>query len=509
MNKFLFSILASLFFTSMSAEVTVLAGTASGYEGLMAAVVGVQDEFSGKRLFLGQSEVNDAGFFEIKIDIETTQRVYVHIQRMEAPLFVQPGMSYRVVFPKKEKSDFRRFDNTEVSLQLVDFPEDDINLVIRKFNADYAAFLRDHFYDFAMDEYRGAPEYLKYRRNKTDNVDLFQRQSSSDSLSYYIERGFSKLVKSFEDSVSANPQKSSDSAFINTYKKFSCAELHLLAGMKRSRLYECYFESESVNEHNPAYAGCFNLFIRNCLVGQPSTVQSAIVKAINIDRDLSALAESINPELGLTSNRMKCLASIAALKQVYSKRAFDDNSVKLLLANSKTNDELINAIAAATLYQLERCSEGWLMQDFVFSNENQDRWKLSDADETPIYFLFFAAWSPTSIKELQVLTRWHEKLKGRVQLIAVCMDDEYKNYRRFLEENLKLPLTVLYGNAELFIHEKFNMKSIPHSMLLNAQGRVLINHSPLPSDRVFESTINRFVENEKTKTQSPRTWKGN
>jgi len=228
MYKMFLFVVGFLLMFSASAETTFIRGEASGYAGRMVAVVGVQDEFSGKRVLLGQSEINDAGLFEVAFEVENTQRIYVHIQRMEAPLYVQPGKSYRVVFPKKESADFIRFDNTEVSLQLVDFPTDDINLVIRKFNADYAVFLRDHFYDFAVDEYRGAPEYVEYKRSKTNKVDLFPSQAPADSLSLHPEKGFSKWVINFEDSVFALSQSSGDSAFIGVYKRYACAELYLL-----------------------------------------------------------------------------------------------------------------------------------------------------------------------------------------------------------------------------------------------------------------------------------------
>jgi thiol-disulfide isomerase/thioredoxin len=493
---------------SASAEATWLRVEAKGYEGRLAAIVGVQDEFSGKRILLGQSEVDDAGYCQLEFNVSCTQKVYVHIQRLEAPLFVQPGKSYSVVFPKMEQADFRRFDNTEVSLQLIGLPEDDINLVIRKFNSDYASFLRDHFYDFAIDEYRGAPEYIQYKQKQMGNVDLYLRQSPLDTMNTSVEKGFSRWVTSFEDSVTLASQLSSDVLFTQTYKKYAIAELHLLSGLKRAELYDRYFRPDSPFEHNPAYSSCFRLFIQNCLKGQTVAVQSAIKRAIEVDRDLVSLSEAINPELGLPSGRMKCLAAIVALKEVSNQGVFDRTSIELLLEKVSTDDSMIDSLASASLYQMRRCRKGWKMQDFIFSNESQDRWRLADADGLPVYMLFFATWSPASLKELQVLSRWHEKFKGRVQMIAVCMDDDYKNYRRFLEENLKLPIAVLFGNAEPFIHEKFNIKSIPHAILLDAGGIVQLDHCPSPTDDIFEATIHRVAEAEKAIPQGPRTWKG-
>ena len=509
MNNALCFLIGCLLSFSASAQVTMVRGEALGYEGKLVAVVGVQDEFSGKRILLGQTEISDAGHFEVEFNVTCTQRVYIHIQRVEAPIYITPGNSYSVVFPKIQQADYKRFDNTEVSLQLVGLPEDDVNLVIRKFNSDYASFLRDHFYDFAKDEYRGAPEYIQYKQNQKLDVDLYHRQATLDTVNSKIEKGFSKWVTSFEDSVIASSSHSNDTVFTQAYKKYACAELHLLSGLKRAELYSRYFYSDSPLEHNPAYSSCFRLFIQNCLLSQPAVIQSAIKKAIDVDRDLVSLSDAIDPEFGLSAGRMKCLAALVALKEVSNKGIFDRTSIELLLEKVATGDTLLDSIASASLYQMRRCRKGWKMQDFIFSNENQDRWRLTDANGMPIYMLFFSTWSPASLKELQVMSRWQEKYKGRVQMIAVCMDDDYKNYRRFLEDNLKLPISVLFGNAEPFIHEKFNIKSIPHTMLMDAAGLVLLDHCPSPTDYTFEAAINQVIEAEKTLPQGPRTWKGN
>jgi thiol-disulfide isomerase/thioredoxin len=508
MNNALCFLIGFLLSFSASAEVTKVRGVATGYEGKLVAIVGVQDEFSGKRFVLGQSEIDESGHFEVEFHVTCTQRVYIHIQRLEAPIFVQPGKSYSVVFPKMEKVDYKRFDNTEVSLELIGLPEDDVNLVIRKFNSDYATFLRDHFYDFALDEYRGAPEYIQYKQNQKENVDLYQRRSVVDTLNNSLEKGFSRWVMSFEDSVNSSANHSSDTLFTQAYKKYACAELHLLSGLKRAELYRRYFYSDSILEHNPAFCNCFRLFTQNCLIGQSAATQAAIKRAIDLDRDLLTLSEAINPEMGLSSGKMKCLAALVAIKDVSNKGVFDRTSIELLLEKVATGDSVLDSLASASLFQMRRCHKGWKIQDFIFSDENQDRWKLSDASGLPIYMLFFATWSPASMKEIQVLSRWQEKYKGRVQMIAVCMDDDYKNYRRYLEGNLKIPLTVLFGNAEPFIHEKLNIKAIPHFILLDEKGVVQLDHCPSPTDYTFEAAINRVVESGKNSHQGPRTWKG-
>jgi thiol-disulfide isomerase/thioredoxin len=489
------------------AQLCSVRGEAKGYEGRKLAVIALQDEFSGKRMLLGQCDVNDNGSFEVQFDPQFTRRVYIHIQRVEAPLYAQPGQAYSVVFPPSSQAEYKRFDNTEVSLQFTDLTESDINWVIRKFNADYASFISNHFYDFATDEYRGAPEYMKYLGSKKEGVDLYSKTTDADSLSKNLEKGFSRWVSHFEDSVARVDENSSDLEFTNTYKRFALAELHLLSGMNRKMFYERYFMSVVPREHNPAFVSCFKLYTRNIVVGQKAPVQSAIIKAVNVDRSLSRLAEALSNESGLLSDRLKQLAALNGLKEQYNNKSFDHASIDILLAKTHSGDSLVDSVAQAILFQVTRCRAGWPLQEFVFTDETQEKWSLSNADGLPLYLLFFASWSPSSLKEMLVLERWQEKFRGRIQFVAVCMDDDYRNYRKYLEENLKLPIKLVYGNAEPFVQEKFNLKAIPHQVLLDAKGLVVADVCPAPSDPLFEAFLNRVAAASVPNRQGTRTWK--
>jgi thiol-disulfide isomerase/thioredoxin len=482
-------------------------GEAKGYEGRRLAVVALQDEFSAKRIVLAQTDVNDNGLFAVEFEITETQRVYLHIQRIEAPIYVQPEASYNVIFPVLSEKEYKRFDRTEVTLQFPDLPQKDINFVIRKFNADYAVFIREHFYDFATDEYRGSTEYLKHVGSEKKTVDLYARRTESDSTKIGLEKGFSRYVAHFADSVLRANESSSEAAFTEEYKRYSLAELYLLSGMNRKIFYEQYFMSAYPQKHNSAYAGCFELFARNMLTGRKASIQSAIIKAINVDRDLIRLAEALSPETEVISDRLKRVAAIVGLQEVYTNKSFDRASIDILLQKVQTGDTLVDDLASAVWFQLKRCKTGWPIRDFVFTDENQERWTFENADGLPVYMLFFASWSPASLKEVIVLERWQEKFRGRIEFVAVCMDDDYRNYRKYLEENLKLPLKLLYGNAEPLVQEKFNLKAIPHSVLLDANGILVADVCPLPSDVQFESFVSRSSTNTNPEKQGPKTWK--
>jgi thiol-disulfide isomerase/thioredoxin len=489
-----------------SAQQCTIRGEAKGYEGRKIAVVATEDELSGKRILLAQADVSEQGVFQLECNPVVTRRVYLHIQRVEAPLYVEPGGTYDVIFPSVGRSDYKRFDNTEVNVEFVNLTDDDINLHIRKFNTDYARFMDNHIYDFATDEYRGSDVYMKYLGEKKNTVDLYKQQEKKDTLERDSAKNFQRLVMQFDDSVAKASNAAGDSEFLLAYKRYSIAELHLLAGMKRSVFYENYFMSKAPSVNNPAFGSCFKLFSRNVLVGQKAQVQSAILKAINVDRDLTRLCDAILAESNLLSERLRKLAALYGLKEVYNNKSFDRASIDILLEKVSTGDMLVDSIARAIHFQLTKCRAGWQMQEAIFTDESQEKWSLSNSDGLPVYLLFFATWSPSSLKEIQVMERWQEKFKGKVQFVGVCMDDDYRNYRKYVEDHIKLPIKLLYGNAEPFISEKFNLKSIPHQVMLDADQVVVSDVCPAPSDPLFESFVNRIATTEVNR-QGPKTWR--
>ncbi len=490
----------------MCAQVCIVRGTAKGYEDKILAVVGLEDELSGKRSVLGQCEIDNQGNFEIQFSPVFTRRVYLHIQRIEAPIYVQPGSSFEVVFPLPDKADFRRFDNTEVELEFVNTATSELNQEIRKFNLDFTRFISEHFYDFAADEYRGSKEYLKYLGEKKQKVDLYNQSGAIDSIPFESTKNFERFVLLFDDSVSLHNSSTQVDSFLQTYKRYSIAELYLLSGMNRKQFYETYFMSITPPIHNPAFVGCFKLFTHNILIGKKAATQTAIIRSVNIDRDLEMLSNALAPETEIVSDRLRKLACLNGLKEVYSNKSFDRSSINLLLSKVRSDDSLIVKTARAVSGQLEHCRAGSKIEPVVFTDEGQEKWTLDDSDGMPLYMLFFSTWSPTSLKEIQVLDRWQTKFKGRIQFVAVCMDDDYSNYRKFLEGNLKLPLKLLFGNAEPFVHEKFNVKSIPHAVLLDPEQRVAADVCPLPSEPSFESFMIRMSP-APAKKQGMKTWK--
>jgi thiol-disulfide isomerase/thioredoxin len=501
----LFALLAM--FAEATAGFVRLSGSAPGYEGRKLAVILPVDEFSGYRKLLASADVRDDATFQVEFELTEIRRVYIHIQRIEAALYAVPGSTYNCVFPQVSKTDFKRFDRSEVELQLIDLPPNELNAVIRSYNLDYSRFISEHFYDFAAQEYRGSTQYMNSLQERRLKVDLFAKKNGQDTLQQSVTPEFDRWIKHFSDSMQLVYGKVNSSEFFETYREFSEAELHLLNGMNRVRFYNRYFRSRVLPLNNPAFVGCFKLYYQNILTGRKSEVQSRIVKAINADRSLEVLSDIFKADSTMQSSRMRRLACVNGLKDSYYSKTFDRSAIEMMLLQPSGTDADIDSIAAHVHAQLTRCKASTPFPDLQLTDEAQERWTISQLSGVPVYLYFFATWSPASLKELQLLERWKEKFDGRIAFIGVDMDDDYRDFRKYLEDHPKQALSFVYGNADPFIQEKLKLKAIPHAYLIDDRGLIIGDVAPSPSDAKFESVLNRIAAAPADGQQKPKTWR--
>jgi thiol-disulfide isomerase/thioredoxin len=492
---------------SAAAETVRISGSAPGYEGRKLAVILPVDEFSGFRQLMVSTDIRDDASFQIEFELKEIRRVYIHIQRIEASLYAVPGSSYTCVFPQVAKSDFKRFDRSEVDLQLVDLPQDDLNALIRRYNADYTRFIAEHFYDFAAQEYRGSTQYMSTLQERRLKVDLFAKKNAKDTLQNAVAPVFERWVKHFCDSMESVYSGSNPSEFFQVYREFSEAELFLLKGMNRVQFYNRYIRSRALPLNNPAFVSCFKLYYQNLLTGRKSELQARIIKAINADRSLQILTDVFLSDSTLQSSRIRRLACVNGLKDVYYNKSFDRSAIEMMLRQPSDNDPELDSIAAHSYAQLTRCKGGTAFPELVLTDEAQERWSVSQLAGVPVYLYFFATWSPNSLKELQLLERWKEKFQGRIEFIGVSMDDDYSDFRKYLEEHPKQTLDFVYGNADPFIQEKLKLKAVPHAFLIDERGFIAVEIAPSPSDAKFEAALNQLAIAPADVRQKPKTWK--
>lgn len=112
---------------------------------------------------------------------------------------------------------------------------------------------------------------------------------------------------------------------------------------------------------------------------------------------------------------------------------------------------------------------------------------LQDLKGKPVVVNFFASWcGPCQLEAPALRDAWSE-FGGRVQFVAVAIDDSEEGARAFLKEfNIKFPAGLDSSGA---IARDYNIYGIPRTYIIDSAGTVLYEHSGAIMKEDLEAAI--------------------
>lgn len=469
-----------------SAQVGI-SGLLKNYPNNFLYVFKVNDDLSGRRTLVEKTSIDSEGKFKLQINnISETTRFFLMIGNAEGVFYAQPNTNYTIsYFPNASEGDFQRLDRTPVVLQFSNLADDDANNLIPSFNQDLYAFLEEHFYDFAVDKYRGSEAYRKKSSGKRGN-DLGSMPSdektgevaTSDSLKFinWVEKFRTEMLDKYESGLK-NP-------YFAHYLRFSIAELELMSGVPAKILYEEYLMSQKVLLNNPAYMKFFNAYYDHCLENRKSTVQMAIQKAINADTDPFKAIQILEKDSAFQSAAIGELAVLKGLKDLYNNKQFSRGAVRksMEMFADRANTIAYRTIATDMIWMFTKGKTGHVVPDFTVLTPKLDRWQFNENVGQFTYFFFFADWCTGCKKEMLLLNKLQEKYKGDIRFIAINMDEDIAALKNYIQENRDQDFTFLFAGNNPEIREIFNLKSLPFALMVDAEGKVMYDYTRLPSE---------------------------
>ncbi|MFM9986631.1 MAG: TlpA family protein disulfide reductase [Flavobacteriales bacterium] len=487
---------------------TIITGKAQGQSGFQIAAFSPADYISGKRDLLALVTIGDKDDFRLEFELGETRLVQLVVLHMEAVLYAEPGKEYKVIYQPVPRDEAKRFDKTEVSLVFEGLPDGDINFLMSRFDSEYTAFINEHFYDFAIDEFKGNPEFSGKMKGKS-KVDLYEGVGKSDSLKQATVSNFSEVVVAFFDKINKEYATEYQNEFFHDYVRYSLSEIELVSGLSRKRYYKDYFMSQKVLHSNPAYMRVFKMFYRNLFDEQSEEKKSGIIKNINTLHDAIKLIDLFEGDSTMLSRDIRALAVIQALKDNFYNKTYSRRGITKTLASFTANypDKEIQKIGLGVSQVLEKNREGWIQEDFVLLDGANDKWNLRETEGLPTYVIFFATWSSSSVKEMLVLEKLNETYGKDIHIVGICMDENAELFKKYQREHPKQNFTMLYGYGDILLKEKFSLKSLPHAVLLDSEQKVITDYTALPSQGI-QATFAKIQEQAKAGGQGPGTWKG-
>ena len=130
--------------------------------------------------------------------------------------------------------------------------------------------------------------------------------------------------------------------------------------------------------------------------------------------------------------------------------------------------------------------------DFTLTDSKGAPVRLSDYQGKAVLLDFWATWCHGCKTEIPWYIEFQDKYKDNgLAVIGVSMDDDgWKSVKPFLEQN-KLNYPVVIGDRVL--GERYNVDSMPVTLLIDRDGRIADSHSGMVDKDAFENEIRTLL----------------
>lgn len=501
----LFLVLSS---QTVSAQQLLIEGSAPAYPGRKISAFTVDDYLSGALTLWATAEISAAGSFKLEGQINHTREIELYIGSVKAILHARPGASYSIVFPAPGQDQARTFDETEVELVLENEDPGELNTLIRAFNQDYTLFIRDHFYDFAREQYQGSEVFRAGLKKRGEQTDMFVESDTTKVSAPSSPAGvaFNALVSSFSKTMDDRYSPHYDDQYFKDYVHYSVAELELVSGRQRTDLYRDHFMSRKIQPDHPSYMHFFDLFYSGLLTDQHGTKKAEIVKCINAEKNGIRLLQVFQEDSLCQSSAVRSLAIIKGLRDSYDRPEFISGAIVKILRQLSLEipDTELQQIAGRVLDGLLRGKAGSPLGEFTLLDPDNNRWSWPDNAGSYTYFLFFAEWCTPCKKDLLIMETLRKAYGKDIRFVAVCMDDDYKSFLNYTRDHRDQQMEFLYAGTDPLIRKRLNIRAIPHAIFVNPEGLLTSDYTRRPGEGI-QMEFSKIAE--KSRDQGSGTWR--
>ncbi len=492
---------------SVSAQSTLLNVSAPDYSGKTITLLQTEDYLSGARSIITQSGIPDNGQVSLRLELKETRELILSIGQAEAVIHARPGQNYTLEFPAISSDQVRRFDVSQVDIIYPEKNRDEMNLSIRSFNQEYTHFINTHYFDFAAERYRGSEVFRTNQASRNPGSDMLLRdpEKADSNLIVIGTVPFEELVSSFTFQVNEKYGHQFADPYFRDYVQYAIAELELLSGHSHLELYRTYLHGRTVQPHHPSYMKFFELFYAGTLSDQPAVRLKEIQKIIHADQDGMALANFFSSDSLYQSKTVRELAIIKGLRDEYNNPIFSRKAIEntLIHLSRELDNPVLSAISQQVSSKLMRCKKDWALEDFTLLDTSNERWKWSEQPAEYTYFLFVANWCTQCKKELQALKATPREVTRNIRIVVIGMDESNDDFRKLARSLDDTRFTFLYGGSHASIRQIFQMRAIPHAVLINPAGKFVHDYTRKPT----EGISSEFEKISSSKNKDGGTWR--
>ncbi len=447
---------------TVSAKKVVISGYAPDYIGQEMKVFRIQDYLSDKLTPISSATVKEDSTFQMSFFSEEIEKVIIRCNNNRSFLYVEPGASYSLFFPERNKYEPVLPSGNTVEMSFLDLDSSDINYKVLGFQR-------------WMDYFVGGTYHL---RNDKESA-LFSAKLDSfktNVFNYYL------------------PDTSENSFFLKTYIRYSIAGLdniNTIAERNRYEKYDFYLEKYPVSYTNDIYMDYVLDFYEKAIPRLANETNEMFYKGV-INSSPSQIFFALGHEYTLKNPKIRELVMIQALSEAYYSGQYPTTNIETVLDSLSQNSlfQVHENIAKNVLDRLTDLLPGGKAPNFVIRSDKDKAKTLADYKGKYLYLHFTDPNSEVNMREIEIMKGLHDRYGDYVQFVTI-----YQAQKGTSEENKEilnaLPWEAFELKQDHSIFDRYRVVNFSSYVLIDAVGNVVASPAPKPTPDGEYDTIDR------------------
>ncbi len=439
------------YFNSVSQNVTIKGKAHASHIGQEIVLSDYSDYVTYTKTKESIDTVDKDGYFELKIQTQTTKPVLISINNLVGKLYIQPNFVYGIYFPQVD-STYNNQEGTESKATISVYGKDstELNALIIDFNEQYNTY-------FAKAN---------------------ERYLSPTKLNAVLDTFYMTTRKRY---------KANKNSYFKNYVDYSFANFYSNTSRSKAYLQKSFIDNKPILYNNYEYMEFFNSYFKGYLKAFASTkTGGSIFNSINSFADYNDLRNQFNSDKTITNDTIKELIILKGLIDFYYSPDFDKHQVQSVIeqlyrSTPSVQNKKIAFNLLQTIYQLQ---SGAPAPDFVANDKAGMKVNLSYYKGKYIYLNFFSTTSDISLKEMQKISDLKKKFNDKVTFISVCLDDSVKTYKQYLKLNPKQDWIILHQATNSSAKQAYNITSLSGYFFINQQLQLVQSPALTPSEGI-------------------------
>ncbi len=444
------------------AQKTLLSGVAPGAEGKLIVLSRTGDLISNLEVILASAPVDSTGQFSFAFDLDETSLVTISIDFHKAEMYMEPGTTYRV------NIGARRYDvDTEINpfiqaqkltLEPEETNEQELNMLIARFNAEYNAFMMENFNALYRDR----------NKNLLDTFRLLTNQTFGEAVNPWFKNYITYKIASLEQLTRYyNPQK----------------------------IGSMYFTVKPILYRNVEYMDFFNSYFSKYITATNNTLRKLDYRSLLGSPDsYSTLMKSLSTDTLLKPEQLRELVLLKGAMDLYNTADYYQKDVIRLIGimAEKSKSEKNREVAANILKVLTHLKPGTQAPYFKLVSQYQTQVSLDQFEGKPVVLNFWTTYCEGCIAEMDLLKPIYDKFGTQVHFVSISADKYIGKMLHFVNLKKEYVWNFLNIGDQTRVLKDYDVRSYPLFVLIDEKGKIVRYPAAWPS-KGLEAEIQQFL----------------